>query len=275
MITGNDSGAIADIAAVTRGRDDSGFGGSWLGLIVLLAILGWGGGGFGMGGGAMWPMMMNGGMGGYGGFPWLMNGQQGITQSMQNGFDNAALMNSVGALSAALNSGFGDTQLAIAGLSQQVCNSTGNLTNAMNNGFNAAEIAANNRQMANMQRSFDAQTAIDGRLDAIAANQAQCCCENRAAIQDVKYAIATEGAQTRQAMGQYTQEIKDKLCQLELDNYKRENASLQNKLNIAEFNASQSQQNNYLQNALTAQTQYFLSLYPPTAGAARTATAGS
>lgn len=65
--------------------------------------------------------------------------------------------------------------------------------------------------------------------------------------------------------------IQDKLCQLELDGYRRENADLQNKLNIAAFNASQAAQDNYIQNALTAQTQYFLGLYPPTA-TARTST---
>lgn len=37
---------------------------------------------------------------------------------------------------------------------------------------------------------------------------------------------------------------------------------------VADFAASQARQDNYLQNALTAQTQYFLSLYPPTVAAA-------
>lgn len=40
-----------------------------------------------------------------------------------------------------------------------------------------------------------------------------------------------------------TQAIIDKLCALELDGYKRENASLQNQVNMANFRESQAQQN--------------------------------
>lgn len=60
------------------------------------------------------------------------------------------------------------------------------------------------------------------------------------------------------------QTIHDKMCQDKIDEKNEKIVELQNRLNMADFAASQASQNNYLQNALTAQTQYFLSLYPPT-----------
>lgn len=189
----------------------------------------WGGGGF------FWLLVifviaMMGGNGFGNGFFGGGNGE------MQRGFDQQATIGGINSINS-----------AIASLAQAQCSAFGN-----------AEISANNRQMANMQQIFNAQTAIDGRLDSMAMSQQQCCCENRAAVADLKYTIANEAAATRQA-------ILDKLCQQEIDALKTQNANLQSQLNIASFNASQADQNNYLQNALTAQTQYFLSLYPPTA----------
>lgn len=185
----------------------------------------------------------NGGIGGGAGMmPWMVaQGNNGA--DVQRGFDQAAIMGQLSGIQTSIAAG-----------------------NA------AAEANAANRQIAGMQQDFNSQIALMQQLNAIAGNQQQCCCDNRAAIADLKNAITQDGALTRQAIATGVQSVHDKLCQLELDNYKRENANLQNKLNIAEFNSSQNAQNNYLQNALTAQTQYILGLYPPTATAARTAT---
>lgn len=110
-----------------------------------------------------------------------------------------------------------------------------------------AEIAANGRQMANMQQLFGIQSA-----------QQECCCENRAAIADTKYTIATEACATRQANADNTQKILDKLCALELDGVKnqlaqaqRENVGLQNQLNMATLRESQTAQNAFIQKGLT------------------------
>ena len=49
----NGSGlSVADIAAVTRDNDNDGFGGNngWWLLIILFALFGWGGNGYGWGG---------------------------------------------------------------------------------------------------------------------------------------------------------------------------------------------------------------------------------
>jgi hypothetical protein len=55
----------------------------------------------------------------------------------------------------------------------------------------------------------------------------------------VKYTIATEACATRAANTQNTQAILDKLCQLELDGYKRENDQLRSQLQLANMQASQ------------------------------------
>ena len=77
---------------------------------------------------------------------------------------------------------------------------------AVTTGFAQAEIANNNRQMADMQQAFNLQSSFQN-----------CCCENRLATQGLQTAVAQEGAATRAAGASDTQKIMDKLCQLELD----------------------------------------------------------
>lgn len=224
------------------------------GIVMPVSPMGgYGNGGFGFGGDIGWLILILlccGGFGGFGGFgggeiyPWM--NQADITT---NGFQNMATQNQISSIS----SGIGDLQT-------QLCGGFGSVNSAISNGFAQAEIAENSRQMANMQQMFNVQSSLQN-----------CCCENRAGLADVKYTIASEECQTRASNTANTQAILDKLCQLEMDNLKSKIDSkndrildLQNQLNIATFNASQNAQNNYLQNALTAQTQYILGLYPPT-----------
>lgn len=76
------------------------------------------------------------------------------------------------------------------------------------------------------------QMAICQTGNAIQAQMAQCCCDNKAAIADLKYTIANEECQTRSANAANTQAVLDKLCQLELDgvkqNYENRIAGMQN-----------------------------------------------
>jgi hypothetical protein len=86
-------------------------------------------------------------------------------------------------------------------------------------------------------------------------------CADRAALSDgIRDVIASQTAAT--------QKILDMMCQDKIDAKNEKILELQNQLNMANFQASQVAQNSYLQNALTAQTQYFLGLYPPPAPAA-------
>lgn len=223
------------------GNGGSGFfGGDWAWIILLLLIggNGWGFGGFG---GGMAPFMMGGAMNGFGLdylYPWLNN-----SQHISDGFRDQNLQTSISGLQNSVTAGFGDVQLGLAGIGRQICETGNGISGAVRDGFYGAEIAANGRQMANMQQLFGIQSA-----------QQECCCENRAAIADTKYTIATEACATRQANADNTQKILDKLCALELDGVKnqlaqaqRENVGLQNQLNMAALRESQTAQNAFIQ----------------------------
>lgn len=239
------------------GGNGGGFGnafggdGWWIILLLLLAGNGMWGGLGGFGGGMMWPMMM-GGMGGYELYPWLNN-----SQHISDGFRDQQLQTSIGALQNSVTSGFGDVQTSL-------CSGFAGVNAGIANGFAQAEIANNARQIANLERSYAAQTAATAGNTALQAQLAQCCCDNRAATADLKYTVATENCADRTAAAQNTrdiidaqtrgtQAILDKLCALELDGVKgqlaqaqRENVGLQNQLNMAALRESQTAQNAFI-----------------------------
>lgn len=160
------------------------FGGdlAWLILILLVCGNGWGMGGFGMGGMMPWMMGMN--MGGFDMgylYPWLNN-----SQHISDGFRDQQLNTQIGDLRSDVNRGFGDVQLGISGLGRQICETGNGITQAVNSGFSAAEIAANGRQMANMQQAFAAQTATAQGFNSVQAQLAQCL---KKVVQKVKDAF--------------------------------------------------------------------------------------
>lgn len=198
-----------------------GFGGDgwWIILLLLAFNGGWGGmGGFGGWGGA------------YGGyeFPWLLTGQQGINNNTNNGFQNALLNDNVTSI-----------RDGVSSLATQLCGGFAGVTAAITGAQNSLAQQMNTNQIADMERSFAAQTASTQGMNAIQAQLAQCCCENRAATADLKYTLASEACATRSANTQNTQAILDKLCQLELDGFKRENDQLRSQLQLANLQASQ------------------------------------
>jgi len=201
---------VAPAYGAGNGMDGFGsFGGSWFIIFLLIIMMGGWNGGWGNNFG-----------GGNGAFPWIMNGQAQGYSDVQRGFDQNAIMTGLSGIQSGMTSGFGDVQLGIAGINQNIC-STGNaITGAVRDGFYGSEIAANGRAMSNMQQLFGVQTAITG----VGTNTV-------AGLADVKYALATEGANTRAAGTANTQAILDKLCQLELDGVKSELANANNTIN--------------------------------------------
>ena len=121
------------------------FGGDWA-WIILLLLIGGGGWGFGggFGGGMMWPMMMGGAMGGFGLdylYPWLNN-----SQHISDGFRDQQLQTSINGLQNSVTSGFGDVQLGIAGINQNICQTGNGIVSAINNGFSGAEIVGQQKR---------------------------------------------------------------------------------------------------------------------------------
>lgn len=257
IVNDSGNGLFMPVAPAYGGYGGSGmFGGD--GLWAIIFIIAMMNGGWGGMGGAMWPMMMGmgGGFGGYD-FPWLLAGQNQINANTNSGFDHAATQAALGNLQTAVGAGFGDVQTALCGGFAGV-NAT---VNGVGNGITQRLY---DNEIASLNRSFDAQTASTQGFNALQGQLAQCCCDNRLATCQTQNIVQNEGAATRLAIQAQTQAILDKMCQDKIDEKNEKIVELQNRLNMADFAASQASQNNYLQNALTAQTQYFLSLYPPT-----------
>ena len=228
----------------------TGFGadGWWIILLLLFAGGGWGngfGGGFGN-------MAL-----GYD-FPWLLNGQSGINNNTNNGFQNALL-----------NDNITSVRDGIADLSTQLCNGFGNVATQLCGGFAGVTASVNNaqnavaqqlysNQIADLERSFAAQTASTQGMNAIQSQLAQCCCDNRLATNDLKYTIATENCADRAALSDglrdvltatqaQTQRILDQLCQDKIDAKNDEISALRQQIAMKDLAASQVAQNAFIQ----------------------------
>jgi hypothetical protein len=225
------------------GGNNGGFFGGDFAWVLLLLVLGggWGGfGGFGMGGAMMGMGMM--GMDYL--YPWLNN-----SQNINDGFRDQQLSNQVNGIQNAITSGFGDVQLGIAGVNQNICQTGNGITAAINAAQNATAQQLYSNEIASLNRSFAEQTANMQGFTGV-----------QSGIADTKFTIAQEECATRSASAMNTrdiidsqtrgtQAILDKLCALELDGVKaqlaqaqRENVGLQNAVNMATMQASQTAQ---------------------------------
>lgn len=231
--------SAADLAAVvgnSNGNGGFGFGngeGWW--IILLFLLLGNNGWGNGFGGGS------NGGVGGL--FYPFMN----QNETINDGFRDQMINNNI--------TGIRDS---IGNLSTQLCNCCCDMRDTVNQGFYNSEIAAANRQMANMNQAFGLQNAISSGFNATQAQLANCCCENRAATADLKYTIATENCADRAAISDGirdviasqtagVQRILDQLCNDKIDAKNDEIAQLRQQLNMATLRESQTAQNAFIQ----------------------------
>lgn len=219
----------ADIAACTggSGTDGFGFGGGGFWIILLFILLGGWGGGFG-------------GAGGDGIYPWMNQSQQ-----INDGFRDQMLNTSVNGIQNGIVAGFGDVQ------------------NSLCAGFAGVNAAITNTQMANLERSFAAQTANTQALNGLQSQLSSCCCENRLATCQTQNIVQNEGAATRLAIQEQTNAILDKLCQQEIDALKSQNIALQNQVNMQALAASQTAQTAQLIADNTAQTQYLVNRISP------------
>lgn len=113
------------------------------------------------------------------------------------------------------------------------------VTQAVTNGFYSSELSRCNQQAALMQQ-----------LNAMQMQAQECCCENRAAIAQVRYDMATQACDTRNTVQNATRDIIDnansnsKAILDFLVNSKMQDLQTENQnLKLA---ASQAAQNNYL-----------------------------
>lgn len=184
----------------------------------------------------------NNGMGGFGGDWWgiivllllfgAFNGNGfGFGGGNGGGFQGYATR-------ADINEGFAlnNLQGGITAIQQGICDSTYALTNAINSGFHG----------------------VDTGFHSLSAQLAQCCCDNRAAIADVKYQMATDTCAVQHSINgaardilesnnANTRAILDFLTQDKIATLQAENQNLK-------LAASQSNQNAVLMAAMDANT---------------------
>lgn len=138
------------------------------------------GGGFGEG---LWAVIIlamlfnGGGFGGFGG----------------SGFNGALTR-------AELYDGFATQNIdsAVRGVQQGICDSTYALTNAINGGFAGVDRAV-----------CDIGYQTQAGFNALGAQLAQCCCDNRAAVADLKYDLSTQFCGLGNAIQMQTRDIID------------------------------------------------------------------
>jgi hypothetical protein len=200
-------------------NDGFGFGGGGIaGIIWIIVIAALFGGGFGWGGG------FGGGFGGGAGL-------QGV------------------ATRADINAGFQfqDLQNGVRGIQQGICDSTYAINNAITGGFHGVDNA-----LCNL--GYQTQQSVNQ----LSHQVSDCCCENRAAIAQVRYDMATQACDTRNLIQNTTRDIIDGQnanTRAILDFLTQDKiASLQAENQTLKFAASQAQQNAFITANQEAQT---------------------
>ena len=197
----NSTGFTMPVAPVGYSNGNGMFGdGGWWAIIILFALFGgWGNGGFGFGG--------------------LGGGRSGDCFgpcATQSDVRNAV-----------------DQQTLISKLDQQtygLADSTYALNNAITNGFNGV-------QQTLCQGFNGVNTGMLTGFNGLQAQLADCCCENRAAIAQVRYDMATQACDTRHAIQDSTRQILDFLTTDKIATLQAENQNLKLKASQAEQNA--------------------------------------
>lgn len=148
-----DDNMVMQVAPVNGGGNGFGFGdgnGWWILLLfILLGNGAWGMGGFGGG--------FDGGL-----YPWMNQSNQ-----INGGFRDQMLNTQIAGIQNSVTSGFGDVQTALCGGFAGVNASINGAQNAI-----TSQMYAN--QIADMERSFAAQTANTAGMTALQAQLAQC-----------------------------------------------------------------------------------------------------
>lgn len=191
------------------------FGGDGRWAIIIFALIfGWGNGGYGFGGG----------------------NSGGVADGYVLTSDFANVERKIDAVNNGVCDGF-------YAMNTGMLNGFAGVTQAVTSGFSAAELARCNQQAALMQQ-----------LNAMQMQAQECCCENRQAIAQVRYDMATQACDTRNTIQNAARDITDnqnagtrEILNFLTNNRLRELEAENSTLKLA---ASQAAQNNYLVNTL-------------------------
>jgi hypothetical protein len=221
----SDGGVQATMPVAPTGMMNSGFGGFggdgawWIIILFLFVFCGWGNNG------------------------WGNNGNSGAADNYVLASDFATLQRQIDSAASTIERKGDITQQGICdgfyAMNTTLLNGFAGANQNMNSGFQNAELSRCNQQAALMQQ-----------LNAMQMQAADCCCENRAAIAQVRYDMATQACDTRNTVQNATRDIIDAnnqnsraildfLTQSKLSDLQTENQNLK-------LAASQAAQNNYL-----------------------------
>ena len=192
------------------GYDGFGGGNGWWIILFFIVLMGWGRNGWGGNG----------------------NGNGGVMDGYILTSDFANIERKLDGVNNGICDGF-------YAMNTGMLNGFANVTQAVTSGFSAAELARCNQQAVLMQQ-----------LTAMQMQNQECCCENRAAIAQVRYDMATQACDTRNTVStaardiidnqnQNSRAILDFLTQSKLRDLESANQELR-------LQASQAAQNNYL-----------------------------
>lgn len=221
MSLNSDSGTLMTMP-VQPANNSSGFGfggdGAWWIIILFLFVFcGWGGN-------------------------WGNNGNNG-TGGVMDGYVLTSDFANIERKLDGVNNGLCDGFYA---MNTGILNGFAGVTQSVNNGFQTAELSRANQQAALMQQ-----------LTQMQMQSQECCCENRAAVAQVRYDMATQACDTRNTVQNTTRDIIDavnagfrgldqRITAQEIAQKDAKIAEQNQQLFAAQLAASQSAQNNYL-----------------------------
>lgn len=183
----------------------------WWVLIILFAMIwGWGGNGFGGG---------NNGANSF--LPYAIGNNGALTRGdlcMDMNFQD--VQNGVRNVNDAVNLGFANLNSTICHQEYETAQMINGVTAAVNGGFSTLNSSLCQQQydtaqqlnamnMANMQNANAANVVAMQNANAIQSQLAQCCCDQKAATEGLKFTIATEDCATRNLIQSTTRDMID------------------------------------------------------------------
>lgn len=218
---------VANVDGNGNGNGMFGDGAWWIVVFVLFIAFGGWGNGFGNWG----------------------NGNNGVGGEIQRGFDNSAVISKLDGITNGLCDGFYAQNTALMNGFHGVDNAICNLGYQTQQGFNTTNVAL-----------MQGQNALQAQL-------ADCCCQNREAIAQVRYDMATNTCALQNTMNSNTRDIIDSqnagtraildyLCNEKIATLQAENNDLRRA-------ASQDRQSALLTTAMSAQTQQIINAVNP------------
>ena len=167
-----------------------------------------------------------------------------------------------------LTSDFANIERKLDAVNNGICDSTFALNNAITGGFATTTQALNSGfQTAELSRA-NQQAALMQQLNAMQMQAQECCCENRAAIAQVRYDMATQACDTRNTVNTAARDIIDamnsgfrgidqRLTAQEIAAKDAKIAEQNQQLFAAQLAASQAAQNDTLKSYVSGQFAYY------------------